>query len=137
MDRIVTGQIRAKIHPWMLEHGASTRKVLDVEGHRELFKEMRSYVPVEGDLDYHPVVQIVLMEGKDLAMHEHLRTWTCLLYLQPGDPAPPVLIEGHEPIIPKKGMFVVVPPGVSHGIQRSESKTARVSLGMLVPEAKP
>lgn len=104
----------------------------------DLQRAMRAMVPVPGDTWVHDIdVLIEPHQGNHQGQrwHDHPE-WTCIYYVDPGDPAVPIRIRTEVEIIeitPEAGDCLVMPPDLEHRVANSDSTIPRLSFAMLVP----
>ena len=96
---------------------------------RPLRDAMRALIP--SDLPMQKDAVIVVKPGDSVDVHQHPRTYAATYYVDPGEPPVALLVDGKR-IIPQRGMVVVIPPMVPHGIERNTGKRDRVSFAILV-----
>ena len=96
---------------------------------RPLRDALQALVPC--DLPLQKDACIIVPPGESVDEHQHPRTYAATYYVDPGDPPVALLIDG-APIYPERGMVVVIPPMVPHGIARNMGTRDRVSFAILV-----
>ena len=96
---------------------------------RPLRDALQALIPC--DLPLQKDACIIVEPGESVDVHQHSRTYAATYYVQPGDPPVALLVDG-ERIIPERGMVIVIPPMVPHGIERNTGDLDRVSFAILV-----
>lgn len=95
----------------------------------EFLGAMRELLPFPGE-DIHSVVPLVWHKGDSVAPHVHPEH-TLIYYVRLGSPPVPVIVE-REPVLPKPGELIILPPGTKHAVPTSHSVTTRLAIAMRV-----
>ena len=96
---------------------------------RRLRDDMRALIP--SDLPLQKDGCIVVPPGEGRPTHKHPRTFAAIYYVDPGEPPVALVVDGKR-IIPARGLVVVIPPMVPHGIETNTGQRDRVSFTILV-----
>ncbi len=96
---------------------------------RPLRDALQALIP--SDLPLQKDACIIVPPGESVGAHQHPRTYAATYCVEPGDPPVALLVDG-ERIVPEPGMVIVIPPMVSHGIEKNRGQCDRVSFAILV-----
>ena len=94
---------------------------------RGILPELYAYFPQPGKA-FKQEMPVLLGRGQNIGSHCHPQM-TLIYYVQIGDPAPGIVIDGTE-IQPERGSAVLIAPNTHHRVPRSLSMTNRLSIAL-------